>query len=121
VSPWRETLGLVMGLAISAFTGASAAQPACDQRPNSGGLHESAPLVGRPYLRIKRGSEARNWGHRALLALVQRGARAAALAVPGSRALVGDLSADRSRDMSRTGWASTPMSPSSSPTFRVAR
>jgi penicillin-insensitive murein DD-endopeptidase len=92
VSTRRGTLALVVCLAVSASTAPSVAQTVCEGRPGSGSLHDGALLAERPYLRIKRGSEAHVWGHPALLALVQRGARAAALAVPGSVALVGDLS-----------------------------
>jgi penicillin-insensitive murein DD-endopeptidase len=93
VSPWHGTLGLVVGLAVIASAAPTLAQNVCDEHPSAGRLQDGAPLVASPYLRIKRGSEARVWGHSALIALVHRGARDAAVAVPGSVALVGDLSA----------------------------
>jgi penicillin-insensitive murein endopeptidase len=65
----------------------------CSGTPSDGTLRDGHLLSPRPFLRIKRGSELRTWGHAVLLQLVDRGARAAALAVPGSEALVGDLSA----------------------------
>jgi penicillin-insensitive murein DD-endopeptidase len=89
----RALAGLLWGLAATATTLPSGAQTVCQGRPSSGALRGGLALRERPYLRIKRGSEERTWGHPVLLQLVSRGARAAAFAVPGSVALVGDLSA----------------------------
>jgi penicillin-insensitive murein DD-endopeptidase len=82
---------LLLALALAAAR--SPAQTLCEGRPNSGVLRGARQLPTRPYLRIKAGSESRVWGHPLLLHLISRGARAAALAAPGSVALVGDLSA----------------------------
>lgn len=65
----------------------------CAGSPSDGALYNGHQLQQRPFLRIKQGSEVNTWGHGVLLQLVHRGALAAALAVPGSEALVGDLSA----------------------------
>lgn len=90
---WRASLGLLVGATLTLTAAASAAQTVCQGRPSSGALRGGRLLEERPYLRIKRGSEGRTWGHGILLQLLSRGARAAAAAVPGSIALVGDLSA----------------------------
>lgn len=87
------SLGLLVGMALTQAAPASAAQTVCQGRPSAGALRGGHPLEERPYLQIKRGSEGRTWGHAILLELLRRGARAAAAAVPGSIALVGDLSA----------------------------
>lgn len=90
----RASSGLLMALALLGAPLPSAAQTTvCHGRPNAGALQGGRLLEERPYLRIKHGSEDRVWGHPLLLELVRRGARAAARAVPGSVALVGDLSA----------------------------
>ncbi len=86
-----RSLGLALSLALVAPT--AAAQTVCASPLSAGSLRDGRQLQARPYLRIKRGSEARTWGHVVLLQLVSRGARSAAAAVPGSVALVGDLSA----------------------------
>lgn len=86
-------LGLFLGLVLSSARAPAASETVCEGLPSSGVLHNGRPLEPRSYLRIKRGSEKARWGHPVLLQLVSRGARAAALAVPGSVALVGDLSA----------------------------
>jgi penicillin-insensitive murein endopeptidase len=86
-----RSLALALSLALVAPT--AAAQAVCASPLSAGSLPDGRQLQARPYLRIKRGSEARIWGHVVLLQLVSRGARSAAAAVPGSIALVGDLSA----------------------------
>lgn len=92
-APRRRVLarGLLV-LLVLATTGPAGAQTFCDGRTNSGALRGGRELQHKPYLRVKSGSEARAFGHPLLLQLVSRGARAAARAVPGSVALVGDLS-----------------------------
>ena len=86
-------LALALTLCLTAAALPAAAQTVCLGRPSAGELRNGRQLQPRPYLRIKRGSEARTWGHGILLQLLSRGARSAATAVPGSVALVGDLSA----------------------------
>ncbi len=63
----------------------------CVGRPNAGVLQHGRQLEARPYLQIKSGSEQNVWGHPVLVQLVNHAARAAAV-VPGSVALIGDLS-----------------------------
>ncbi len=89
----RASRELLLGLAIAAAPCPSAAQTLCQGHPNAGTLDGGRRLEERPYLRIKQGSEDRVWGHPILLELVRRAARAASVAIPGSVALVGDLSA----------------------------
>ena len=93
-------LALLVGVAWTAMSPASAAQTVCQGSPSSGALRGGSLLEQRPYLQIKKGSEDRVWGHPILLEVVRRGARAAAWAVPGSVALVGDLSAARGGPLS---------------------
>lgn len=83
----------VLGAALLTEVPASA-QTVCAGQPSAGTLRYGRKLGERPFLRLKRGSEDRAWGHPVLLQLVHRGARAAAFALPGSVALVGDLSAE---------------------------
>jgi len=85
--------GTALFVCLTAATVPASAQTVCVGRPSAGELRDGQQLQPRPYLRIKHGSEARTWGHGILLQLLSRGARAAATAVPGSVALVGDLSA----------------------------
>lgn len=85
--------GIFLGLVLSSASAPAASGTICEGLPSSGVLHNGRPLEPRSYLRVKRGSEKARWGHPVLLQLVSRGARVAALAVPGSVALVGDLSA----------------------------
>jgi penicillin-insensitive murein DD-endopeptidase len=89
----RWLVGALLSLALVGSARPSPAQTACQGRPNAGGLQSWRAVAERAYVRIKRGSEERVWGQPLLLTLVRRGARAAAAAVPGSVALVGDLSA----------------------------
>jgi penicillin-insensitive murein endopeptidase len=84
---------LAIILALTAAASPASAQTVCVGRTNAGSLRNGRQLEQRPYLRIKSGSEARSWGHVILLQLIDRAARAVAVAVPGSIALVGDLSA----------------------------
>lgn len=91
----RVALLLLSGCSLAPFSRPAAAQTVCEGRTSAGTLVGGLRLDDRPYLRIKRGSEQRVWGHPILLALVRRAARAASLAVPGSVALIGDLSAPR--------------------------
>jgi penicillin-insensitive murein DD-endopeptidase len=86
-------LALALSLCLTAAALPAGAQTVCLGRPSAGELRNGRQLQPRPYLSIKRGSEARTWGHGILLQLLSRGARSAATAVPGSIALVGDLSA----------------------------
>jgi penicillin-insensitive murein DD-endopeptidase len=81
-------LSALLSLGVLAAGPAGAAQTRSDSL-----LRGAILLEERPYLRIKHASEDRVWGEPILVALVRRGARAAAAAVPGSVALVGDLSA----------------------------
>lgn len=106
--PWRPPAALAL-LAVTAPLAAASttastnglAAPAasprtvCSGSPSAGSLQGGRALEPRPYLRIKRGSESRRWGHALLLRVVNRGARLAAEAAPGSSALIGDLSAPR--------------------------
>lgn len=85
-------MGPRLALAVGLAAPPAAAQAVCQGRPDAGVLVGGGELQPRPYLRIKAGSELRAWGHPLLLQLVSRGARAAAVALPGSIALVGDLS-----------------------------
>jgi penicillin-insensitive murein DD-endopeptidase len=89
----RASLAFLLGLALAAAPRPSAAQTLCQGHPSTGTLIGGRRLEERAYLRIKQGSEERVWGHPILLELVRRAARAVARAVPGSVALVGDLSA----------------------------
>lgn len=66
----------------------------CTGRPNAGTLRNGRELAPRPYLAIKHSSVGHTWGHPQLLQLVSGAAFAVANAVPGSVALVGDLSAE---------------------------
>jgi penicillin-insensitive murein endopeptidase len=84
----------VVALVLALTSAPVAAETLCLGRTNSGALRGARRLEERPYLRIKRGSEDRTWGHPALLALVYGGARAVARAADGSVALVGDASAE---------------------------
>ena len=84
---------MALCVCLTAATVPASAQTVCVGRPSAGELRNGRQLQSRPYLRIKRGSEARTWGHGILVQLLSRGARSAATAVPGSVALVGDLSA----------------------------
>jgi murein endopeptidase len=95
----RRPLALALSGALSiagrrALSQPSAIEPtACVGRRSAGALRNGRQLQARPHLRVKSGSEDRAWGHGILLQLLARAARSAALAVPGSVALVGDLSA----------------------------
>lgn len=64
----------------------------CLGSPHAGRLENGMRLQARPYLRIKRRSRARAWGHPLLVQMLDAGARAAG-ARPGAPLLVGDLSA----------------------------
>lgn len=86
----RWLLGALVGLAALGVAAPSVAQTFAPGAPST---VRGRLLSERPYLRIKRGSEDRVWGNPLLLELVRRGARAAAVAVPGSVTLVGDVSA----------------------------
>jgi penicillin-insensitive murein endopeptidase len=81
-----------VGLLILGAAAPSGSPSLCRGTPNAGGLHNGHQLQERAFLKIKHGSELNTWGHALLLQLVHHGARAAAKAVPGSIALVGDLS-----------------------------
>jgi penicillin-insensitive murein endopeptidase len=85
----------VGALAVFALGAADPAlgRTVCVGSPNAGELQNARQLQPRPFLHVKAGSELNTWGHAVLLRLVTGGAYAAAQAVPGSTALVGDLSA----------------------------
>lgn len=92
---WTLQHGAI-GFAIMLAAGAALASSAptvCVGRPSAGALRNGRQLQPKSYLRVKRASEDRTWAHGILLQLLSRGAHAAARAVPGSVALVGDLSA----------------------------
>ena len=92
-------LAFALCAALSATGSPAGSQPpageptVCLGRPSAGALRNGRQLQARPYLRLKSGSEKRAWGHGILLQLLTRAARSAERAVPGSVALVGDLSA----------------------------
>jgi len=89
----RWLLGALVGLFALGLAPSSPAQPSQPGPSGTVALDGARTLSERSYLRIKQGSEDRVWGNPLLLELVRRGARAAAMAVPGSVTLVGDLSA----------------------------
>jgi penicillin-insensitive murein endopeptidase len=93
-------LGGLLSLTATAIALPGAAQTVCEGRTSAGALRDGRQLQPRPFMSIKHGSEARNWAHPILLQLLSRGARAAAAAVPGSVALVGDLSAQEGGPLS---------------------
>lgn len=90
--PTAAVLGLLAVLGLGAAA-PDADRTVCEGSPNAGTLRNGLQLEARPYLRIKAGSERNAWGHPMLLQLLSNGARATARAVPGSEALIGDLSA----------------------------